>query len=192
MDKPHTSDENPVQPPVSGTTDRRRHDVHYIVTNASPASSSGILDLHPAILGAAGIGGLAAGLATDYTLASKTLAFDKKVAEATLEDIKKMGLAGGLASTPNIQMDGVGAAGGIVKERHYLNLLTQEENLLPRILHNLGGKGMVSICAGVAGAALAGAAAYGLVGSGKRAETKVEKLMRERDSNDPAVEIAQR
>ena len=108
---------------------------------------------------AGGVAGVAGYVATDYSVNNSLLKFDTAVAEATVKDIKEMGLSGGLASGSSVFTDGSGIAGGIIKERNYMHLLQQPEHWLARFTHNLGGRSVISMAVGAA-AALAGFMAF--------------------------------
>ena len=140
----------------------------------------------PAILGSALVGGAIAGLGTEYALSSRMLAFDRKLADATMQDVKSMGLSGGLAANGAVMTDGSAIAGGIVKESNYLRMLLEPENRLPRILHNLGGRSTFSLLAGVAGAALAGGIAY--AATKPKQELHTRKILQERIVNSEQQE----
>ncbi len=122
--------------------------------------------------GVGGIGAMEGGRAVaEYQINKMLLPFDTKVAEATVKEIRDLGLSGGFASTSSVATDGSGIAGGIIKERNYLRMLQQPENAFARFVHNIGGRraitGAISLAAGTVGA-LAGWLMFAGMFAGKK------------------------
>ncbi len=109
-------------------------------------------------LGAGAAAGLAANTATHFYLNSQLIPFDAKVAELTRNDI--MNRSGAGLANMGVGMD-AGMGSHVIQDAHSLNLIRSGEYPLAEMMYKFGGRGGVSLAAGL----VAGVSAFALVSS---------------------------